>query len=119
MTNSVTPPSNLNLYSFFFAVVSSLSVMLTPLFKKASSLILFCKIDELNFIEENISLDGKKVIFVPFFFVLPTFFKDFFVTPSLNVTKYSLLSRYIVKSSFFDKALTTETPTPCKPPETL
>ena len=33
--------------------------------------------------------------------------------------KYFLPSRITVTSSFVDKALTTEAPTPCKPPETL
>ena len=42
-----------------------------PLFKNASSLILLSNIFELNFIEENISLEGKKVILIPFFFFFP------------------------------------------------
>lgn len=33
--------------------------------------------------------------------------------------EYSFLSRKTVTSNHSDKALTTETPTPCKPPETL
>ena len=38
-----------------------------PLFKKANSLILFSNIDELNFVDEKISLEGKKFILVPLF----------------------------------------------------
>jgi len=55
------------------------------LFKKANSRILFSRIDTLNLVEENISLEGKKLILVPFFFVLPTFFKGFNEFPSLNL----------------------------------
>ena len=64
-----------------------------PLFKNASSLILFSKIDELNFIEEKISLDGKKFILVPFFFVLQIFFNGLIEFPSLKLISYSLPSR--------------------------
>ena len=39
--------------------------------------------------------------------------------PSLNVISYSFPSLKIFNSSFSDNALTTETPTPCRPPETL
>ena len=90
-----------------------------PLFKNASSLILLSKIDELNFNDEKISFEGKKVIFVPFFFVLPTIFKGFNEFPSLNFISYSFPSLKIRNSSFSDNAFTTDTPTPCNPPETL
>ena len=63
-----------------------------PLFKNASSLILLSRIDELNFIDEKISFEGKKEIFVPFFFVLPTTFKGFNDFPSLNFISYSFPS---------------------------
>ena len=93
--------------------------MLIPLFKKASSLILFCKIVELNFVVVKISLDGKKVILVPVFLVLLISLKGFIEIPSLKLIKYSLPSLKILRSNFSERALTTETPTPCKPPETL
>ena len=73
----------------------------------------------LNFIDENISLDGKKVILVPVFFDFPVIFNGAFASPFLNSMKYFLPSLLISKFSFSDKAFTTETPTPCKPPETL
>ena len=41
------------------------------------------------------------------------------VFPFLNVIKYSFPSLKILNSNFSDKALTTETPTPCNPPDTL
>ena len=72
---------------------------------------------ELNLVDENISLDGKKVIFVPFFFVFPTCFNGLTEFPSLNFISYSFPSLKICKSNFSDKAFTTDTPTPWRPPE--
>ena len=46
-----------------------------PLFKNASSLILLSRIDELNFNDEKISFEGKKVIFVPFFLYYQQFLR--------------------------------------------
>ena len=63
--------------------------------------------------------EGKKLIFVPFFFVLPIFFKGFNEFPSLNFISYSFPSLKIFNSNFSDNAFTTETPTPWRPPETL
>ena len=40
-------------------------------------------------------------------------------SPSRNSMKCSLPSRQIVSLSQVDSALTTETPTPCRPPDTL
>ena len=111
-TNSCIPPLYLFLYSFSFFAVLSTKIILKPLFKKASSLILFCKIDELNLVKENTFFDGKKFIKVPVLFVLPLTFRGDKALPSLNSTKYSFLSLNIPKINFSDKALTTETPTP-------
>ena len=61
-TNSITPPSNLNSIIFFFFLLASIKIILIPLFINVYYLILLIKIFALNFIEENISLDGKKVI---------------------------------------------------------
>ena len=55
LTNSIIPPSYLCKYSFDFLEVLSTSLIAIPLFKKASSLILFSRIEGLNLIEENIS----------------------------------------------------------------
>ena len=63
------------LFDFFEEL--STSFIDIPLFKKASSLILLSSINELNFIEEKICFEGKKVILVPFFFVFPICFKGF------------------------------------------
>jgi len=67
---------------------------------------------------EKISLEGKKVIFVPVVDDLPICFNGAFASPLLNSIKYFLLSLLISNSNFFDNAFTTDTPTPCKPPET-
>ena len=118
-TNSVIPPSYLCLNSFVFFEELSTREIAIPLFKNASSLILLSSIDELNFIEEKISFDGKKVIFVPFFFEFPTFFKGLMEFPSLKFISNSFPSLKIFNSSLSERAFTTETPTPCNPPETL
>ena len=69
--------------------------------------------------EEKISFEGKKVICVPEFFDFPTTFKADFAFPFLNSIKYFFPSLLISNSNFSDNALTTDTPTPCNPPETL
>ena len=89
------------------------------MFKKANSLIFFCRLTALNLIDEKVSFEGKKLILVPDFFVFLINFIGCFVFPFSNDIAYSFWSLKIVKSSFSDKAFTTETPTPCKPPETL
>ena len=118
-TNSMTPPSNLNSDIFSFFWLESIKVIFIPLFKKANSLILLIKIFGLNLIAEKISFEGKKVISVPLFLDLPTIFIGDFASPFLNSIKYFLPSLLISNCNFSDKALTTDTPTPCKPPDTL
>ena len=85
----------------------SISFIAMPLLRKANSLILFSRTVMLNFIEEKICFDGKKVILVPFFFVLPIFLSGLIAFPSLNFISYSFPSLKIAKSSFSDKAFTT------------
>ena len=87
-------------------------IIVRLLFKKASSLILFCKIAELKFVEEKTSFEGIKLIKVPVLFVFPATFNGEIALPSLNSIKYSFLSLNILNVNFSDKALTTETPTP-------
>ena len=60
-----------------------------PLFKKASSLILFINIDPLNLIDEKIFFEGKKVILVPDSFDFPDTFKGVW-EKGLNNQKYFL-----------------------------
>ena len=78
------------LFPFFNDLINNLIHI--PLFKKANSLILFSIIEELNFVEEKTSFEGKKFIFVPLFFVLPICFNGFTVFPFLKEIKYSLPS---------------------------
>ena len=80
-TNSRIPPSYLCKISLDFFVVLSINLIPIPLLRNASSLILFSKIEELNFIDEKISLEGKKVICVPLFFDFPTTFSGDFASP--------------------------------------
>ena len=119
LTNSKIPPSYLCKNSLDFFSVLSTNLIAIPLLRKANSLILFSSIDVLNFTEEKICLDGKKVILVPFFFVLPIFFNGLIVFPSLNLISYSFPDLKMFKISSSDNALTTDTPTPCNPPDTL
>ena len=55
-------------------------------------MILFSKITVLNFIEEKIFFEGRKVILVPFFFVLPTFLSGLIDVPSWKFISYSFFS---------------------------
>ena len=60
---------------------------------------------------------GPIVYLVVVFATLPTTSSLLRRSPSAKLMLYSLPSRRIQTSRFFDSALTTETPTPCKPPE--
>ena len=102
----------------FFEVLST-NLTAIPLLRKANSLILFSSIAVLNLTAEKIFFDGRKVILVPFFFVLPIFFNGLMVFPSLNLISYSLPYLKMFSFNSSDKAFTTDTPTPCKPPDTL
>ena len=73
----------------------------------------------LNFIDEKISLDGRKVICVPVCFDFPITFNGDFDSPFSNSIKYFFPSLFISSCNFSDNAFTTETPTPCNPPDTL
>ena len=89
------------------------------MFKNANSLILLIKILALNLTVEKISVDGKKVILVPDCFDFPIAFNGAFASPFSNSIKYFLLSLLISRCNFLESAFTTETPTPCSPPDTL
>ena len=59
------------------------------------------------------------MISVPEFLDLFFAFKGEIASPFLNAIKYTFPSLSIVSSNFSDKAFTTDTPTPCRPPDTL
>ena len=80
---------------------------------------------------EKISRSGRKWTSVPRFSVSPvTFIGEISWpsrstisrscgTPCLNSMKCARPSRRTVRRSHFDRPLTHDTPTPCRPPETL
>ena len=63
----------------------------------------------LNFIEVPVFLNPTS----------PTSLRSLALSPLLKDISYSFESLLTVTSSLSDKAFTTETPTPCKPPEKL
>src|ERR1700719_4790060 len=67
----------------------------------------------------KIDWSAWNVIFVPVFFVLPEDFSLVVGTPFSYDCSQTSPSRQISRSSQSESALTTETSTPCKPPETL
>jgi len=74
--------------SFDFFEVLSINLIFIPLLRKANSLILFSKIVVLNFTDEKICFEGRKVILVPFFFVFPNFINGFIELQYLNLILY-------------------------------
>jgi hypothetical protein len=69
----------------------------------------------------KVSSDGVKVTSVPVLFLshVPTAFSGASGTPCLKRMNHSCPLRQTRRSRIFESALTTETPTPCSPPETL
>ena len=57
--------------------------------------------------DEKISFDGKKVIWVPEFFDLPITLRGALASPFLNSIKYFFPSLFISNFNFSDKAFTT------------
>ena len=68
---------------------------------------------------EKIFGSGLKVIFVPVFFVVPIGLDRRRRDALLVACRQTFASRRTSTSSRFESALTTETPTPWRPPETL
>ena len=76
-------------------------------------------ISTLNLVLEKIFFEGKNLICVPENLDFPFTFNGNLASPFSNSIKYFFPSLSISNSNFSDKALTTETPTPCRPPEIL
>ena len=94
--------------------------MVTPEFKNASSRNRCSSVAKSNSSMVKVLGEGRKVTSVPLLlFALPTGLSGATATPSRNSMKYSLPSRQMVSLSQLDSAFTTETPTPCRPPDTL
>ena len=87
--------------------------MVRPLIKKADSCILSQIVVKEKVVVEKIASSGINLTVVPVLFVVPTFFKsESKCPPSLNEISYLPPSRYVVTFIHFDKALTTDAPTP-------
>ena len=67
----------------------------------------------------KVLVEGTKVTRVPVLVAGPTSASGASGTPWAKRMKCSLPSRQMVRSSLDDNAFTTETPTPCRPPDTL
>ncbi len=70
-------------------------------------------------ISSKISVSGLKLIVVPVSFVGPIAFIFAVGSPRANSWRQIFPSRCTSATSHSESAFTTETPTPCSPPETL
>ena len=67
----------------------------------------------------NVSGEARKCTSVPRRSVSPVTFSGSTATPSWNSMKCALPLRQMRSFSHTESAFTTDTPTPCRPPETL
>ena len=75
---------------------------------------------ESNSVREKVSGEGRKVTSVPRRSAAsPTAASGASATPLVKLIAYSVPSLKILSLRETERALTTETPTPCRPPETL
>ena len=73
-----------------------------------------------NSVSSKIVASGQNVIVVPRFFDAPTLVSlSCGLPPLAKCCSHLPPSRWISRSSRLDSALTTDTPTPCRPPEIL
>ena len=79
----------------------------------------FFKTSTSNLVCVNIFFEGVNVTFVPDFSLFPTFSSFVLGSPSEYSCLYFAPSLSISKTNLLLRAFTTETPTPCRPPETL
>ena len=94
--------------------------MVTPELRNASSRRRCSSVGKSNSTIVNVLVDGRNVTSVPRFSpASPRTPSGATASPSANSMKYSLPPRQIVSLSQHESAFTTETPTPCRPPETL
>jgi hypothetical protein len=76
-------------------------------------------VENSNSVASKISASGRKVMMVPVAVVGSPLVSSVCGTPRAYSWSQVKPSRRTSISSFSDSALTTETPTPCRPPETL
>jgi hypothetical protein len=70
-------------------------------------------------VSSKTSASGRNEMVVPVPFASPTTLISPCGTPRANSCRYTLPSRLTSATSHSESAFTTETPTPCNPPETL
>ena len=116
-TKADTPPWCSN--TSFLSSRSSMSSMRTPEFRNESSRRRFASQSYENVVLVKIVLLGLKRMVVPRSVVVPTTLSGPWGSPILYCWRCSLPSRAIVSVSAPERALTTDTPTPCRPPATL
>ena len=131
LTMSAALPSVIasNTSSFAFAWRWSRQTMRSPSVRKAISRRRRHKVSKSKWRWEKMSAEGRKVIFVPLSLCGKPLPLDSEVElrslsgskllPSLKDMQNLRPPRHTVRSSDCESALTTETPTPCKPPDTL
>ncbi len=95
--------------------------MRSPRVRKAVSRSRCCSVSAESSSSSKISASGKNEIVVPVspFSTSPTTARSALGTPRVNSCRYSLPPRRTSATSHSERAFTTETPTPCNPPETL
>ena len=106
-------------HSSFSPVFSIFNVTFNPGHKTAFALSACCNFDAEILGESKYCGSGQNRIVVPVlaFPTLPTSSKSPCFFPPEKLMFISDPFRLTQTSKFFDKAFTTETPTPCKPPE--
>src|SRR5690349_19680776 len=107
-------------HSSFSLVASFSKVILRPGHNTALALrlCLSCGTENLSLSKNLGSGQNRTVVPVLRWPTLPTTSSLDEIFPSLNPMLYSLPLRLIQHSSCFDSAFTTDTPTPCRPPDT-
>ena len=100
-------------------VLLSSKRILTPELRKANSLSLFSNVIKEYSKLENVPRDAKNRTSVPVLAECSISFNDSTVSPFSNRAEYFFPSRHITNSNQSERAFTTDTPTPCNPPETL
>ncbi len=96
------------------------STMVTPELRNASSRSRCSSVAKSNSVMVKVCFEGRNVTSVPRLSpASPVTASGATASPSRNSMACSLPSRQIVSLSQVDSALTTETPTPCRPPDTL
>src|SRR5215469_17273285 len=101
-------------------VRSSVRVITSPLLRKASSRRRWASVSKLYSVAVKIVLSGRKCTLVPVFtLAAPAFFSLLVGSPFEYVCSQVNPSRQISSSSSSLSAFTHDTPTPCRPPDTL